>query len=348
MAERYRILAGPGSPYSHKVRAVLRYRRIPHEWVIMLGGFDGSGQMGALQGIGKRMLPVVQYPDGSYWNDSTPIIEELDATHAGREVLPPDPANRFLARLIEDFADEWLPSILMAYRWTSDEDVAFCARRQMSGWLGAVDEPTLAAAIGRMTARQQMVRDALGGAGPARAVFDADYLMLLEILEQGMAQQLFLFGDRPSIADFGLYGMLSQFAADPTPQKLMRERAVRTWQWVNYADDLSGHDGEWGKRAPAVARLVALASESFLPMMEAVTDTLARGERLATYEARGVPMRALARDYPAQCWLCLKAMYAALAPDARASLTDILGSRFIRALAFKDGEEERVQPLQKL
>ena len=129
-AGRYRILAGPGSPYSHKVRGVMRYRRIPHDWVIVLGGFDGMAKHGELLASNKRLLPVVQFPDGNYWNDSTPIIHVLEESHEGRSVLPPSPAERFLARLIDDFADEWLSVVLMAFRWTSDEDVAFCARRQ--------------------------------------------------------------------------------------------------------------------------------------------------------------------------------------------------------------------------
>jgi hypothetical protein len=37
----FKIYAGPASPYSQKVRGVFRYRRIPHTWLVPMGGFHG-------------------------------------------------------------------------------------------------------------------------------------------------------------------------------------------------------------------------------------------------------------------------------------------------------------------
>ena len=94
----------PGSPYSLKLRAALRYRRIPHNWIVP-PGYLGEG--GELKAADKGMIPVLQLPDGRYWADSTPMILALETRHPGvRSLLPDDPTDRFLALLIEDFADE--------------------------------------------------------------------------------------------------------------------------------------------------------------------------------------------------------------------------------------------------
>ena len=107
---------------------------------------------------------------------------------------------------------------MLAFRWTPEEDIAFCARRQMHGWLGAVSEDELSAGMARFTERQQKLRTIVGASNPAvMPMFLDQYAALLDVLEAGLSKQLFLFGERPSIADFGLYGMLSQFVIDPTP-----------------------------------------------------------------------------------------------------------------------------------
>ena len=105
-----------GSPYSLKMRAVLRYRHIPFTWVLQ----NTPGQF-ALPKPPVAIIPVIGFPDETgtvteVMVDSTPQIARLETMFPERSLVPTDPALAFLHLLIEDYADEWLVRIMLASR----------------------------------------------------------------------------------------------------------------------------------------------------------------------------------------------------------------------------------------
>lgn len=350
MAEmnRYRILGGPGSPYSLKVRAALRCRRIPHNWIVP-PGYLGEG--GELKAAGKGMIPVMQIPEGAYWADSTPMILALEERHPGsRSLLPDDPADRFLALLIEDFADEWLVLPLFDYRWDAEVDQDFCSRRQMAGWLGAMPSAEFDRVIERFRERQTGVLARMGERETNRPLLRSTYPEVLAAIEAQLEVGRFLFGGRPSIGDIGLFGQLSQMAIDPTASAIMRREAVRTFQWVQDMDDASGVEGEWRDPAqppgPGVERLLTLIGEVFLPFMAANAEAIRAGQPSFRIELRGLPMAARANRYKALCLGWLKLALAQALRDGAPGLEATLRRHGAwEVLQLAPGEAESIPPM---
>ena len=117
------VLGTPGSPYTRKMTALLRYRRIAHR-TIWGSHFDPPSGYPPPK---VKLLPTFYFPTAEGKEamvDSTPIIQRLEAEHSGRSVVPEDPLLGFLDRLIEDFADEWLTKAMFHYRWHYAEDAA--------------------------------------------------------------------------------------------------------------------------------------------------------------------------------------------------------------------------------
>ena len=125
MSDPYRLIGMVGSPYSMKMRAIMRYRRLPFIWVQRDTGVEEE-----ISHIKPPIIPILQFPDdGTYHTDSTPIAYELEKRHpGGRSIIPEDRGLAFLSHLIEDMADEWLTKIMYLYRWWRQEDQDYCSK----------------------------------------------------------------------------------------------------------------------------------------------------------------------------------------------------------------------------
>jgi glutathione S-transferase len=315
---RYRLIGLIGSPYSVKMRAILRYRRIPFDWVQRT-----MAVMPEVAHLKPPLIPVLQYPeDGSYHLDSTLLAYALEKRHPGqRSIVPEDPGLAFLSHLIEDMADEWGTKIMFHYRWFREVDQVYCSQWLARETMGPVDEETVAATA-KMLRERQVGRMPLVGCTPEnQPLVEETYFRVLDLLERNLSVSDFLFGSRPALADFGWFGQLYQCTFDPTPMALMRERAPRTYQWIQRLDDASGMEGAWidpaGPLPEAVVGLLRLAGEVYLPFLQANAAALDAGAERFSFTALGRRYAQGAFKYQAKCLGWLREELAALTGEPR-------------------------------
>ena len=323
MNDRYRILGGLGSPYSMKMRAIMRYRHLPHVWCQI-----NEANMHEMANVRAPVIPVIQFPDGIYHNDSTPMIFELERRHPGRRsILPDDERQLFLAFLLEDMADEWGTKMMFHYRWFRPVD-----QKQMSEWLSfdrfvGRGEDQIRSYAAEFAARQISRMALVGCTAKNKPLIEETCDEVLALFERHVMEEPYLFGSRPSLADFGWLGQLSQLAVDPTPAALLRARAPFTFRWLSQLDDASGIEGAWrDPDAPlsgAVRGMLKLAGEVYLPFLLANRDALEKGAQTFTLKARGHEYEQGTFRYQLRCLEALRSRFAALSPAARESLLPV-------------------------
>jgi glutathione S-transferase len=316
------LVGAPGSPYSRKMRALLRYRRLPFRWIVR-----GSPSDRGIPEVPVGLIPVLVFPGAApeAMIDSTFQLRRLEALSGERSVLPPDPAFAFLDALLEDYADEWVTKAMFHYRWAYDADIRK-ASRVLPLWRRVDVADERVAPFSKMFAERQIGRLGVVGSNETTGpVIEASYRRLLSLLDAHLQRQPFLFGARPAAADFALFGQLTQLVLfDPTPAALAAEEAPRVYAWLEVVEDLSGsaaEDSDWTPRDGLPGTLRALLAEVgrvYAPFLLGNAAALDAGAERVECEIDGRPWVQEPFPYQRKCLVWLREQHAALSADDRA------------------------------
>ncbi len=225
-----RVYGSEISYFTGKLEGYLRYKEIAYQRVAMTARYWNRVVPRA---TGVAQMPAVELPDGRWMTDTTPMIEWFETQSPEPAVIPRDPLQAFVSRLVEDYADEWLWRPAMHYRWSYRPDARLLSHRIVTELLPDVPAPEW---LKRWAIRRRQFGGYVRGDGVTRrtrAHVEDIYLRTLASLEAMVATRPFLLGDVPTLADFGFFAsMFRHFGLDPTASALMRTRAPGVYAWV--------------------------------------------------------------------------------------------------------------------
>lgn len=324
MTRPYRIFGSEMSPYSVKVRSYLRYKGLPHQWLSRSADPAGEYQQRAKLPI----VPLVVTPDDVALQDSTPIIDHIEADHPSPSIHPQDSTLRFLSLLIEEFGDEWGNKWMFHYRWARELDQDSAAVRIALSAAPGMDEDawrTLARQI-----RERMVgRVWFVGSSAENAPFiEANFLASILQYDAHLAGRPYLFGARPAYADFGLWGQLYTAWTDPTAGAIIQTRAPNLLEWIQRMlfPVVHGEFETWGTLAATLAPILRdQIGNVFLPWTVANAAAVSAGHEGFSIALDNHVWVQKPQKYHAKSLQVLRERYAAI-PDPTsldASLSDV-------------------------
>lgn len=312
MVAPYRLYGADLSPYSVKVRQVLKYKNIPHEWLPR----TMARQAEFARFAKLPLVPVMVGSDDFSQQDSTPIIETLERRYPEPSITPEAPALAFISALLEDYADEWVNKAMFHYRWTYEADQKSASQRLAAMMLDGAegDVGAIADTIReRMTQRLHFV----GSSAATAPVIEGSYTRLIALLDAHLADRQYLFGGRPAMADFSVGAQLGQLLSDPTPGEIMRSRAPRVAAWVARLEN-AGVEGPFEPLAALEATLTPILREEvaacYLPWMAANATAAAAGEAVDVHLPGGDFSQA-PQKYAARSYMEIRGRYASVSGD---------------------------------
>lgn len=223
----YQLIGAPLSLYSGKVRGYLRWKNVAFQEILSTAEVYRNT---ILPRVGWPVVPVLISPDDETLQDTSDIIDHVEARAPGPSVYPHGPKQKLVALIMELFGDEWLLISAMHYRWTYNQDFAYQE-------FGNTSAPELSRSerfeLGKKRAKRfKASLPFLGITEKSAPGIEATYQAFLTAFAVHLQDHDFLLGSRPSIGDFGLLGPLyAHNYRDPASGEIMDRIAPRVAAW---------------------------------------------------------------------------------------------------------------------
>jgi glutathione S-transferase len=268
---------------------------------------------------GTSFIPVLITPEGDAWQDTSEILDRLEARHPQPPLYPKSPVQRVVAYLIELYGDEMGLLPAMHYRWSFEESVRK-ARVDFSFATGSLE-------LGNRFA------DRMAGSLPMLGI-NSDTIPAIEAHTRGLLDALcahfeehrFLLGDAMSLADCALMGPLyGHLFRDAVPSRLLYETAFRVCCWIERMNRPPLDQTGWlpgDALAPTLAAVLRSMADGVPSLLDAVAAVETWADEHATVgeepsrvvgpfesEYRGVGLRLGARPY--SLWMLQRVLDAA-------------------------------------
>ena len=326
------IVGNPASPYTRKMLALMRYRRIPYavDWgdprtLIKKMGLEEPKPM---------LLPVLVFNiDGKNKaiTDSTPIIRHLENEFSLRRVVPSDPKLNFLNYVLEDFGDEWVTKYMFHYRWHFEDDIEKAGTvLPLMHDVSLENESHLE--FKKYFSELQISRLWVVGSNNKTApIIEESYKRFLSQLETCLSINPFLFGKRPSSSDYAIYGQLTQLIGfDPTSSAIAHNISPRAISWIDQMEDLSGlnvHEEDWITFEQAERNLSNIFEEIgkvYMPALLANSNAINQNEKTWTANIDGAEWNQKSFPYQAKCLQWINNEFEVLGNDDQEDILNFL------------------------
>ena len=328
-----KLVGNNGSPYTQKMVAFLRYKRIPYKIIW------GDPREYLDQQKIEKPRPVL-HPTFLFENsdkkvvavtDSTPIIRHIESSFIGRSSIPSNPVLRFLNYLLEDYGDEWGTKFMFHYRWFDDKDI------DNAGTLLPLYANTTLTNEELNQKKQKIANRQLGrvwvvGSNKKTAsLIDQSFKKVISILEDHFITYPYLLGSRPASADFSFFGQLSQLVGfDPTPRSIIQNSSMRTVAWVGKTEDLSGLEPDskdWISDSNLPQTLKSILSEigkTYVPTMLKNEDAFNKGQEKWNAEILGSEWEQRTFPYQVKCLQWIREEFESLKPNEQQKALTLL------------------------